>query len=180
MHVLQVGKRHPTLKAPVPQGAFFNWSAGGAELLLSVERPTESEAADVRRGEAELALAVVPPAVWLLFRVGRSFPWSEAPYCVHLLPADQRPDLSAFPSPESRLVLHVVLVDRATAIIKAMRAISLSPGFTTALIEAVRRQAAGPWVNKATYDAALAYVYRRLPQSVDLLALATHRTAGGA
>jgi hypothetical protein len=180
MHVLEVGKRHPTLKAGVPQGAFFNWSAVGAELLLSLDRPTSAEAADVRRGAAELALAVVPPAVWLLFRIGQSFPWSEAPYCVHLLPADQRPDLSAFPSPESRLLLHVVLVDSASAVLRAQRACSLSPGFSVALADAVRAQAAGPWTDRTAYDLDLATAYRRYPMSTGLLALATHRTDAGA
>jgi hypothetical protein len=180
MHVLEVGKRHPTLKAPVPQGAFVNWSAGGAELLLSLDRPSKAEKSDLRHGAAEFALATVPPAVWLLFKIGTAFPWSEAPYCAHLLPADQRPDLSGFPSPESRLVLHVVLVDSASAILRAQRACSLSPGFSVALAEAVRLQAAGPWTDRTAYDLALAATYRRFPRSSDLLAVSTHRTAGGA
>jgi hypothetical protein len=75
---------------------------------------------------------------------------------------------------------HVVLVNSASAVLRAQRACSLSPGFTTALADAVRLQAAGPFTDRAAYDLTLAATYRRFPRSSDLLALATHRTAGGA
>ena len=41
--LLQVGQPHLSLKPPVPPRAFFNWSQGGLELLLSLDRPTADE-----------------------------------------------------------------------------------------------------------------------------------------
>jgi hypothetical protein len=82
MQVLEVGQPYPGLPRPLPPGAFFNWSDGGLELLLSFDPPSPEEVEDVRAGDCEFALAVAPEApavVFLLWRFGRSIPWSDAP-----------------------------------------------------------------------------------------------------
>ena len=179
MQALEVDKPYPGLRPPLATGSFFNWTAAAAELLLVFDGPSPAEAADVARGASEFALTLAAPAVWLLPRFGRAVRWSDAPFSVHLLPEDQRPDLSGFPSPESRLVLHVVLVDAATAAIKAMRAVSLSPDFSTALAAAVRLQLQAPWSGRAAYLVDLDAAYRAFPATDQLLRFASVRTAGG-
>lgn len=180
MQALEVDKPYPGLRPPLAPGSFFNWTAAAAELLLVLDGPSAAEIADVKRAECEFALATAAPSVWLLHRFGRAIRWSDAPYCVHLLPADQRPDLDAFPTAESRLVLHVVLVDSASAVIKAQRAVSLSPPFSVALAAAVRSQALAPWSSRAAYDRELAAAYRCFPSTDQLLRYASIRSAGGA
>jgi hypothetical protein len=106
-------------------------------------------------------------------------PWGDAPYTPHLLPADQEPDLVLFTSAEQRLLLQVVLVDAATAEVKAMRGVSLSPEFSRALAAAVQAQALRPWRGRDDYDRQLAEVYQRFPSSEALLAVAAAHGEGG-
>jgi hypothetical protein len=179
MHRLAVGRPHHGLTPPLADGCHFNWSDAGAELLITLHAPTASEVESAATRACEFALAVVEPAVWLLSTFHPGLPWSDAPYCVHLLEPERRPD-TAVPTPESRLVLQVVLVDGRTAVVRARRAVSLSPAFTRALARAVEDQLAAPWDGRSDYDRRLALVYQRHPSAEALLAAATHRTAGGA
>ena len=178
--ILEVGKRHPSLPRPVPEGGFFNWTAGGAELLLSFRGASAQEVEAVRQGECEFALATAPPAVWLLYRFGDALPWSDAPYTVHLLPEAQRPDALFFTGPEQRLLLQVILVDAASAKALALRYVTLSPEFTRALAAAVQAQSVAKWEGRDAYDRQLQAAYSRYAQTADLLAAATVRTKGGA
>jgi hypothetical protein len=87
--LLQVGQPHPSQKPPVPAGAFFNWSAGGLELLLSLDGPTAREVEAARIGPCEFALVPFGPALFLVYRFAESLPWSDAPYTPHLLAEDR-------------------------------------------------------------------------------------------
>jgi hypothetical protein len=105
-----------------------------------------------------------------LFSSGRSSP--------RLVPEGQR----RLPEPEgdeSGALLHVVVVDAGTGIVRVLRAVSLSPAFTRTLDEAIRAQAAAPWLGRDEYDQVVEGVYARCPNSEDLLVGAIARTRGG-
>jgi hypothetical protein len=113
----------------------------------------------VRKGRADFALVVDPPVLMLCYRLGDGIHWSDAPFSWHRVPADQRA-LPPDTEPVQRALLHAVLIDANNGIIRAMRAMSLSPSFTAALHRAIRAQAAIPWEPRA-YDATLALLQRR-------------------
>lgn len=179
MFKLEVGRPHPALRPPVPEGGYFNWSADALELLLAFRRPGRGEVEGVRRGACEFALVSRPPALFLLYTFA-GLPWSDAPYTPHLLPPDRRPDTAPMGTPEARLLLQVVLVDAVTARVEALRAVSLAPEFSRTLAQMVREQASAPWPGRAAYDQALADAYRQFPDTADMLPFAVARCHGGA
>jgi hypothetical protein len=178
--VLIVGKPHPSLRPPVPAGAFFNWSAGGLELLLSLDRPTAREVEAARAGGCEFALAPFGPALFLAYRFGEALPWSDAPYTPHLLAEDRRPDPEQFVREGQRLILQIVLVESRSAVVRVLRAVSFSPDFSRSLAEAMRGQLLAPWPGRAEYDRQLAAAYAHWPDSADMLGAALARCEGEA
>jgi hypothetical protein len=133
----------------------------------------------VRVGPADCALVVARPVILFLYRFAPAIAWSDAPYSWHLVPEDQR-TLPGAESPATRAPIQIVLVDTATGLVLALRALTLSSAITHALHAAILEQAAEPWLSGATYDAALADIYRRYPTSAELLKHAISKTAGGA
>jgi hypothetical protein len=163
-----------------PEQSDFNLYDNGLELRLFFARPSAREVEDVRAGPCEFALRALGDVVFLLYRFGASVAWSDSPFSWWLVPEARRALPSAVDTGETRAVLQVILADAASGIVRALRAVSLSPEFTRALLGAVRVQASTPWCGREDYDRQLAEAYRRYPTSDALLAAATARTAGGA
>ena len=177
-HVLEVGKPYISGRREWPEGVEYNFRAGGHELRMFLHGPRASEVEAVRKGECEFALVVKGPVIFFMYRFGKAVYWSDPSYSWHMVPEDQR----TLPDPEgleTRALLHMLLVDAKNGLVLALRTVSFSPAFTRALHDAIRAQAASPWVGQATYDAALADLYRRYPTSDDLLRCAAVRTWGG-
>jgi hypothetical protein len=183
MHHFEVGKLLVPGVTRWPPGGEFNWHRGGLELHLRFPDPTAGEVEAVRKGGSEFALMVAGDVLWFLYHFalrGRGVPWSDAPYTWHLLPEALRGLPPARDTGETRAVLETFLVDAGTGILRAMRALSLSPDFTRALYGAIRVQASTPWCGREAYDAQIADAYRRWPTTEAMLAAASHRTVGGA
>jgi len=180
MPLIEVGKPLPGARPPYPEGGEFNLLDDGPELKLRYARLSKEEVRVLRRGECEFALVTDGPIVFFLYRFGRAFPWSDAPYSWHLVPADRRPDPTVFTSAEQRHLLQVIAYDAADATVYALRAVSLSPEFSRALAQAVLTQSAAPWPGKEAYAQAQADAYRRYPDSASMLVAAVARCRGGA
>lgn len=125
----EVGKPyHPSVHR-WPEGSEYNFAAGEHVLLLRLNRPSAEEIHAVRKARAEFGLLVEPPVIALCYRFLPGLPWSDAPYSWHLLKA-KRPEMAVLPigweegSPHTRAILHVILIDAATGIIRAMRALT--------------------------------------------------------
>lgn len=179
MHVYEVGKPYIAGKANWPEGGEYNCRQGQHELRLFLRDPTAREVDSASRGEAEFALVVFGAVIFFLYRFGAGLPWSDAPYSIHLVPAGQR-ELPPEPvSAETRALLTVILVDAVTGILRAIRAVSLSPAFTRELAGTIRRQAEQTW-DPAYYDAQLPAAYQKYPSTEAMLADAVARSRGGA
>jgi hypothetical protein len=179
MHKVEVGELLVPGVTSWPEGGQFNWDAGGADLVLRLARPTRAEVEGVRAGPCGFALKVEGDVLFFLYTF-RGLPWSDAPYTWHLLPEGLRGIPPAQDTGETRLPLHVTLVNAATGVVGALRVVTLSPGFTRALLGAVRVQASTPWCGREEYDRQLGAAYRKYPTTAALLAAASCRTAGGA
>ena len=174
----QVGKPYIPGRAGFPEGVEYNYRAGEHELLFFFRSPPRAQIKALRTGECEFALVVEGPVIFLMYHFGEAINWSDAPYSWHLVPEDQRA-LPAPEGPDRRALLQIILVDAASGLVLALRAVTFSPAFTRGLHAAIRAQAASRWVGQAAYDAALADIYRRYPTSAHLLRCATLRTRGG-
>lgn len=181
MNTYQVGQPYIVGRTRWPEAVEYNYRQGAHELRMFMRHITAKERSDIRRGPAEFAVVVHEPIIFMLYRFGAgahpSIPWSDAPYSIHMVPADQRttpPDLAA----SAGVLLQIVLVNAETGLIEALRVVSLSPHLSRHLHAAIQTQAARPF-DPDTYDAALAAAYQRYPTSDALLTTALARSHGG-
>jgi hypothetical protein len=181
MHRIQVGlPYHPDVRR-WSEGAEYNWRGGGHELVLRLSRPTAVEVAAVQRAPLDLALWTGDDVLVLLYRFGAGgsgIPWSDAPYSIHRVPEAERvppPELE----PGQMPLMTVVLLDADTGIVRVVRAVSLPHGFGAALHAAIRAQLERPYPGDAAYEAEIAQLFRRWPQSKALAAAAQHRASAG-
>lgn len=170
MHVYEVGKLY-TARTHWPELAQYNYRGGEHELVLFFNHPTPEEIHDVARGEVDFALYERGAQIVMLYRFGQALPWSDAPYSIHLVPTEERvlPPETA----EGAELLHVVLVNAATGIIAALRAIAIPQDFLQVLYSAIHRQAALPFT-RAIYNGELESLFARY-DSAALAGLATVR-----
>lgn len=146
---------------------------GGAEFLLPIPDPARHEIRAIRQGTAEFALLPADRWTVVLYQFTdpqdsnpkHGLPWSDAVWEYH---RQAGAEMVAVPGePGSTFVLTVILVDTATGIVEALRAISPTVRFADPLREAATRQAATPRDDdQATRD--LQDLYRRF-SSTDLL-----------
>ena len=159
------------------EGADYNFRADTHELRLFYQRPSAAEVSDIESGRAAFALATYRDVIIICYRFGEQ-PWSDATYTWHLVPEDERtiPDFPA--SDEERALLHIVLIDATTGIVKALRACTYSPAFTAALHDAIRYQSAQPF-NREEYDRQSQRVYAGHTSRQIATQLARYRCVGG-
>jgi hypothetical protein len=77
-------------------------------------------------------------------------------------------------------MLLVILVEAETGFVRGLRAVSLSSEFTAALHRAIASQATQPWRGKAHHDASVDAIYRRYPETTEMVRRVTSRCRGGA
>ncbi len=184
MHLYVTGQPYHPGRTSWPEAVEYNFREGAHELRLFFPDPSPGEIAGVESGPAEFALLAEREAIFLLFQFGggqpgRGLPWSDAPYNWWLNPPELRTLPNPEPGPDERALLHVYLIDAATGILAAQRALTFSPAFTAALHAAIRRQARSAWEGPAAYDKALARLYRRYPVPAVMLAAAPVECLGG-
>jgi len=150
-----VGRPYNPNRVSWPECVQYNYRGGEHELALFWLAPSAQDIAAVRRGEVELAPLYARPVLYMLYRIEGACGWSDAPYSIHLVPAGER----VSPPPESRrTLLHVILVDAGSGIVRALRALSMSPELAAAIYAGVRDQLTAPW-DRVAYDAAIARAY---------------------
>jgi hypothetical protein len=176
-----VGSLYNLSRTSWPEASQYNYRAGQHELVLFFPAPSKGEVLDARKGDCEFALFVEAHAIFLLYRFGKSIQWSDAPFSYWLVPENERslPDIEGNDR-ETRALLQVLLVDAATGILRVIRTVSFSPAFTRAIHQAIRDQAARPFLGQQPYDRWLVDVYRQYPTSTAMVRGAVARTKGGA
>lgn len=163
----EVGSPFPRPVPPV-DAAHYNYDLSGHGLTILLRNPTAQEIEDVKSGDLQFGLVVYGSVIILLHKMGGS-PWSDAPYSWHLVPEENRqiPPVETL-TPETRALLHIVLVDSVTGIIKAQRVVTFSPQFTKSLHIAITEQSK---MSNARYDAEVDGLFARYT-SRQLLGLA--------
>jgi len=177
--VLEVGQPYVAGRTAWREGAEYSFRRGEHELRIFLPSASPAEIEAVRAGEAEFALVVELPVIFLMYRFGSLFRWSDSTFSWPPVPAAPRALLAPEGS-ETRALLRIALVNAESGLVLALRTITLSPLFTHRLYGAIREQARMAGVGRKTYDLILADVHRRYPIATDLLKRAVARTMGGA
>ncbi|MBS1807572.1 MAG: hypothetical protein JST84_05210 [Acidobacteria bacterium] len=154
----------------------YDYRAGHYQLVLCYNHPTPAEIQAAAADPAEFALKVVGPVIFVCFRFGRSIPWSDAPFSIHLAP-EAVAEIPAPATRETRILLQVFLVDASTGILKAMRAFTFSPAFSRALEAGIAKQQEQPF-DRPIYDQSINQVQRQFT-SHQLAASAAITCRGG-
>lgn len=182
---LEVGKPYHPDRKMWPETPQFNYRGGEFELVLFFGQPTPADVRAVKEGRSEFALYDRDGLVVLCYRFidpRGGVPWSNAPYHYHRVPEAQRipPPDPRHLSPESRAVLHVILVNAIGGEVRALKPpVSLSPEFTRAMFRAIAHQAVRAFDSRK-YDADLKALYFRFPVSDQLAEACAVRCEGGA
>jgi hypothetical protein len=157
MHIYRVGDLYVDNRTHWPECAQYNYRGGEHELILFFDRPTPEEVKTVSKARAEFALFVERSLIVMMYRFGQEVPWSDAPYSIHLVPREERvvPPVSL---PTEWALLHIILVDASSGVIRAMRVLSMPPEFTQALHRAIQEQAEMPFT-RAKYNGELEQLF---------------------
>nr|DAG39606.1 MAG TPA: hypothetical protein [Bacteriophage sp.] len=139
-----------------PEGAVFEMTEGGPILFCNYIAPTQAEIEAFQAGKrAEFRLVRLGGILFVLSRFG-SLPWVDSPFTIQLSRAAAIPEI-----PEgSGYGLTIVLLDKATSIVKSLRLIGLSTDFSRALRDEVLSDASKP-LDIVEYYASVNEVMRR-------------------
>jgi hypothetical protein len=176
MHVaLSVGQRHPLVNPGHPQDqVLFITGPSGLEMRAIISQPGKDEARAWARGRLRLALMPYGlHTLFVLYELHGFGPWSDIPFTLGGMPPDCRTLVPRGHPGQGRLVF-VNLIRAEDAIVEALRAVSVSPAFSSALEAALDAQTAAlPKWTRAAYDAEIAAAYREFPEVADMVRRAT-------
>jgi len=174
---LKVGALYRAGRRSWPERGQYMLREDGHELALFFASPSGREADVVSRGDVELGVLVRGAVIFFLYRFGAAgeIDWSDAPFSIHRVPAEERVD----PGRIGALArLTVALVDATSGLVRALRRLSLPPAFSGALQAALVAQAKASY-DPGVYSADLNAAYDRFAHSRQMAARA-QRTAPSA
>ncbi len=166
-HLYSVGKPYSPNRRQWPEGADYNYRAGGHELRIFLARASSKEVTAVREGRVEFGLMVELPELFVISRFhgpdGRVVASFDCSYQWHRVSSEERTEPPAWEetNPQVRALLSIILVEATNGLILALRAVTYSPEFTRSFHRAIADQAALPY-DPAEHDAAVADIVRRL------------------
>jgi len=141
-------------------GTHFQIDRQKTELAVFMEKPTDEEIYDYRKGHPEFDLYLDGLILFFLAKLGNQ-PRSDAPFNTRRLPRNLRGIPYGY-EPGKRLLLDVKLICSATNTIKALRVTTLSPALSEALTKAVVKQMHAP-LSRFEYDQAIEKAYAEHP-----------------
>ncbi len=152
----EVGK--PLVKGVTryPESSKFDFTQAGPVLIQFYYKPTKEEVESIVNGKFQIGFTSRTGEVVFILSKFDDWPWSDAPYSVHL----SKPFTFQEMTETQGFGLHIILVDAATGIVKAMRMVGLPHRFSKKLQKAIEEQKKTPF-NEVAYDAKLGILYRR-------------------
>lgn len=155
MRVIAVGEPYDLSIKEWPEGSHYNYDSGGHWLHYFFRNPSEVERVSVQNRPAQFGLYIQGPVIFLLHKFG-DMPWNDSPYSCWLVPEEHRklPDIND----QDHAFLRTVLIDTATGVVAALRALTVSVEFTRRLHEEIVLQSMKSW-DPALYDAVIQTTY---------------------
>jgi hypothetical protein len=181
----QVGQPYDRTHRSWPQGADYNYRAGGHELRVFMPDLSNAEIAAAEKGRIEFGLWVDLPELWVISRFfhptdGKMTMSFDCTYQWHRVKEAERTAPSAWEevNPNLRALLSIVLVEGCNGIIRALRTVSYSPEFTRSFHRAIADQIALPY-DKAEHEGTVEAITGQFTTD-QLWAKCQHRCEGGA
>lgn len=148
-------------------GAVFDWTAGGLDLRLFFDRPSDTEMTAVRRAAVCLGFLTDNAVMCIYWKFGASLD-GEAFFHVSRYAQEGRgelqPAVPSLPTEQSRLTINVTLIDRSSRKVKGLRNLSLTPAQSQFLARQLQRQLDNP-IDAVTYDECCERYMQRFPSS---------------
>jgi len=120
--------------------------------------PTRDEIDAIKRGSCRFGLMVVELVIFFLYDFGGKID-GDATYTIHAVPVTEQVPPSTI-NPGQQALLHVILIDATTGIIKALRVVSLSANMSAALHGAINNQINDPFeFNIKRHDEVIARIH---------------------
>jgi hypothetical protein len=178
MQIVAIGKPLFEGRTELPEAIEYNYQAGDHTLLLSMKNLHPKEIEAVRQEEAEFGLYCENSIVFLLYRFGKTLPWSDSAFSWWNVSEEDRRTPAPPENPAERILLKIILIEAATGIVKAIRVTTLSPEFTEKLHNAIRQQATSEEFSRAEFVARSLAIYQKCSPA-EFAAKAIIKTKGG-
>ena len=143
---MMVGQLFQEGKTVYKEEVQFDIQQGTPTLYLFFNSPLEQEFVDIKSGNFSCGLYIKDDLIFSLFKFG-SCNWVDAPYSAHLskpFTLDDASDGMGYAS-------HILLIDAATGILKAIRLVGLPTQYSRYLKRAITKQKQYGF-NKIKYD----------------------------
>lgn len=130
---------------PIPEGPHFT-IRDMPELTLAFRGFRRYELGALRHDTLYFALATRGSIIFFLYHAPKAFPWSDAPFNVHLMNDEDRTlFLNTEVGERDHILSRALAVDPQRNRILAIRAFTLPPHFMRALVDLSREQFAKPF-----------------------------------
>ena len=157
MQILAIGQPYCPEDDPWPEGCHYNYDSSGHWLHYLYSSPCKIEVESIQSGQAQFGLYIQDPVIFLLHKFG-AMPWNDAPYSWWMVSREHRRIHEL--ANEEHAFLRIVLIDTATGLVAALRALTFSTEFTKRLHLEILRQSQSPW-DLPTHDQVIKSIYSR-------------------
>lgn len=163
--VLEVGKPYPAT-LPDEDESVLEFSKEGPQLRLFFSDVSDEMVESVIHDECHLGLIRSGDVAVVPWKIGEHL-LGDTQFHVYLYPPETRPTADIL-SKDACYEVQIVLVDRSTGIIRALRTVKLSPWFSKVLNEVIVYQL-GNHIEREAYDAQVSMYQTRYPSVEDAL-----------
>ena len=155
MQILAGGQQYCPETGPWPEGCHYNYDSSGHWLHYLYNNPSQIEVDSIQSGPAQFGLYIQDPVIFLLHQFG-AMPWNDAPYSWWMVSSEHRrlPEITE----GEHAFLRIALIDTATRLVAALRALTFSTEFTKRLHLEILRQSQSPW-NLSKHDQVIKSIY---------------------
>lgn len=136
------------------EGAIFDISDTGCNLILYFKSPSQKEIDSVKNGTMKIGFYTEKELILMLFKIG-DMNWIDSPYSVHL--SKELTKIQDIPEGKG-LSLNMYLIDTYTGVLKSIRLLGLPTNFSCKLKVAIEKQKGIPFDN---FDIRLNEVYAK-------------------
>jgi hypothetical protein len=154
MHPYEVGKPYFPGRQSYREGADYICRGGEHSLVIFLHGPSRKEREAIKSGPVEFGFFAEPQGLFLITRFGRSLTFDCSFHAQRLTAVTgerANPPPMEEVSPELRAVMHILLIDADTGIIRALRRCTFSPEFTRSLHRAIADQVVAEY-NRVEHD----------------------------
>lgn len=117
-------------KFPIPgtgEGVSFSVEPFTTMLVLRLDRPTEDETEEFKKGQFELVITELHDVLFFISRFGRMH-WMDCPYSTHL--SERKKELPELVEGNRGYSIDCFLVDASNNLLKAHRLVRMTPAFS--------------------------------------------------